>query len=164
MIVTLKEKRKGLFYLIAIAVMVAITGISCSESPTAPANLSESEPIIETPITPPTTEEEQTSTEPIFKIKNNYGPIQFLGLVFKDSTLRAEIKKIEHPGEATFEIVVVLSDGREYGLAQSVGVYDRYKLLPRDHSYSIQGTATFVEPSYLHLSIGGKNQALKLVK
>ncbi len=40
---TIKRKeKKGLFYLIAIAIMVAIMGISCSESPTTPANLSES--------------------------------------------------------------------------------------------------------------------------
>ena len=37
-----RKEKKGLFYLIAIAIMVAIMGISCSESPTTPANLSES--------------------------------------------------------------------------------------------------------------------------
>lgn len=37
----IRKEKKSLFYLIAIAIMVAIMGISCSESPTDPANLSE---------------------------------------------------------------------------------------------------------------------------
>lgn len=36
-----RKEKKSLFYLIAIAIMVAIMGISCSGSPTDPANLSE---------------------------------------------------------------------------------------------------------------------------
>ncbi len=163
--------------------------ISCSAKATAPANFSETDtttqpeekpevkpeekPSIpeEKPSVPEVKPEEkpEVKPEPAMKVKGNYGVGQFNGLVFEDSTLRAEVKTIYHDHP---ESIIVLSDGREYGCGinavkgedgKSVAQIS-YRLTPRDHSYSYSGTATFRNDGYLHLSIGGKNQALKLVK
>ena len=172
-----RKEKKGLFYLIGIAIMVAIMGISCSESPTAPANFSETDTTIQPedkPSNPEQKPEDKPSVpeqpvEPAMKVKGNYGVGQFDGLVFEDSTLRAEVKTIYHDSP---ESIIVLSDGREYGCGvnavrgedgKSVAQIS-YRLTPRDHSYSYSGTATFRNDGYLHLSIGGKNHTLKWVK
>ena len=42
-----RKEKKGLFYLIGIAIMVAIMGISCSAKATAPADFSETEDFVE---------------------------------------------------------------------------------------------------------------------
>ena len=185
-----RKEKKGLFYLIGIAIMVAIMGISCSESPTAPANFSETEDFIEAPapevkpeqtptapefkitddfsemedfieVPAPEVKPEQTPIAPVLKIKANYGAGQFDGLIFENSTLRAEVKTI-----TGYETILVLSDGREYGFGIPVaGPAGVYRLSPRDLTYSKAGTATFIEDGYLHLSIGGEDkQILKLVK
>lgn len=146
--------------------------ISCSAKATAPANFSETDTTTqpeEKPEEKPSIPEVKPEPEPAMKVKGNYGVGQFNGLVFEDSTLRAEVKTIYHDHP---ESIIVLSDGREYGCGinavkgedgKSVAQIS-YRLTPRDHSYSYSGTATFRNDGYLHLSIGGKNQALKLVK
>lgn len=175
--------------LIICTLIIMILFISCSAKATAPANFSETDtttqpeekpevkpeekPSIpeEKPSVPEVKPEEkpEVKPEPAMKVKGNYGVGQFNGLVFEDSTLRAEVKTIYHDHP---ESIIVLSDGREYGCGinavkgedgKSVAQIS-YRLTPRDHSYSYSGTATFRNDGYLHLSIGGKNQALKLVK
>lgn len=163
--------------LIICTLIIVILFISCSASATAPANFSETDTTIrpdEKPSNPEVKPDEKPSVpeqpiEPTMKVKGNYGVGQFDGLVFEDSTLRAEIKTIYHDSP---ESIIVLSDGREYGCGINAVKGDNgkmvsqisYRLTPRDHSYSYSGTATFRNDGYLHLSIGGKNQALKLVK
>lgn len=152
--------------LIICTLIIVILFISCSASATAPANFSETDTTIRPDEKPSVPEQ---PVEPTMKVKGNYGVGQFDGLVFEDSTLRAEVKTIYHDSP---ESIIVLSDGREYGCGINAVKGDNgkmvsqisYRLTPRDHSYSYSGTATFRNDGYLHLSIGGKNQALKLVK
>lgn len=158
--------------LIICTLIIMILFISCSAKATAPANFSETDTTTqpeEKPEEKPSIPEVKPEPEPAMKVKGNYGVGQFNGLVFEDSTLRAEVKTIYHDHP---ESIIVLSDGREYGCGinavkgedgKSVAQIS-YRLTPRDHSYSYSGTATFRNDGYLHLSIGGKNQALKLVK
>ena len=159
--------------LIICTLIIVILFISCSASATAPANFSETDTTIQ-PEDKPSNPEQKPSVpeqpvEPAMKVKGNYGVGQFDGLVFEDSTLRAEVKTIYHDSP---ESIIVLSDGREYGCGINAVKGDNgkmvsqisYRLTPRDHSYSYSGTATFRNDGYLHLSIGGKNHTLKWVK
>lgn len=77
---------RGLFYLIAAAIMVAIMGISCS-SPAKPlANFSDE--AVEIPVT----SENQTSSQPVLTVKEYTGPIQFKDLVFANSSATVKIE------------------------------------------------------------------------
>ena len=110
-------EKKDLFYLMAIAVMVAIIGISCSASPTESASLSESGTVIETPITPPTTGGGQTPTEPALKI-TDWGAIQFDGKTFKNEnhTVNIVVKNLGgNMSEARFEL-----NGKTYGFGSRI--------------------------------------------
>lgn len=96
---------RGLFYLIAAAIMVAIMGISCS-SPAKPlANFSDE--AVEIPVT----SDNQTSSQPVLTVKEGFGPIQFEGLVFANSSATV---KIEGRAKSKFEtqVFAVFTQGK----------------------------------------------------
>lgn len=155
--------------LIICTLIIMILFISCSAKATAPANFSETDTTTQPEEKPSNPEQKpEVKPEPAMKVISGRGAGQFAGKIFEDSTLRAEVKNIGN------EPVIFVYDGnivKEYGCGIPVGgseseyvTHIQYRLTPRDHSYSLSGTATFREEGYLHLSIGGKNQALKLVK
>ena len=158
-----RKEKKGLFYLIGIAIMVAIMGISCSANATAPADFSETEDFIEVPA--PEVKPEQTPTAPVLTIHGNTGAIQFEGKTFTDSTSIAKVKTIGNESVIEF-------NGIEYGCGINTIKGDNGKILPkisyrlslRNGKYLEDGTATFTADGYLDLSIGGKSHKLKLVK
>ena len=110
-----RKEKKGLFYLIGIAIMVAIMGISCSANATAPADFSETEDFIEVPA--PEVKPEQTPTAPVLTI-TDWGAIQFDGLTFKNEnhTVNIVVKKLGgNNSQARFEL-----NGKTYGFGSRV--------------------------------------------
>lgn len=100
---------RGLFYLIAAAIMVAIMGISCS-SPAKPlANFSDE--AVEIPVT----SENQNSSQSGLAITKGAGASQFVGRSFTDGEITLTIVERENPAMTygkTF--YAVTSEGIDY--------------------------------------------------
>lgn len=100
---------RGLFYLIAAAIMVAIMGISCS-SPAKPlANFNEE--AVEIPVT----SENQTSSQPALTITKGAGAGQFVGKSFTDGKITLTIVERPNP-DFTYSqtFYAVTSEGTDY--------------------------------------------------
>lgn len=146
---------RGLFYLIAAAIMVAIMGISCS-SPAKPlANFNEE--AVEIPVT----SENQTSSQPALTIIENTGPIQFKGLVFANSSATVKIEGRASTGqENQTRVFAVFTKGK-------VGEYEIHIYSKNQKGYypityqGKNGSALFQEDGSLSMWFDEKNKSDK---
>lgn len=157
-IIKKRKEKKHLFYLIAIAIMVAIMGISCS-SPAKPlANFSDE--AVETPVTTPPTEEGEnqiTPTQPSMSVNPYIGPIQFVGKSFKNAKYTATIGSRGVNGQAHgSQIIVVMNDGattKNYILSGSSMTFSqgeaKYVIYSEEDGSKALGNAIFREPGNL---------------
>ncbi len=156
-----RKEKKGLFYLIGIAIMVAIMGISCSAKATAPADFSDTEDFIEVPapeVKPSVPG--QTPTVPTFPQINNFDTgKQFIGMRFKEFNGDKTIT-IVHPGNegGGFEL-----DGKKYRINSNYfkkdgnGEYTHEFNLVNETDNKNNGTALFSEDGSLKIWFGGEN-------
>ena len=141
-----RKEKKGLFYLIGIAIMVAIMGISCSANATAPADFSETEDFVEVPA--PEVKPEQTPQKPVLPIKKNCPAPDFIGYSFTDGKQMINIFKANN-GWAHFVL-----DGEEYEIGTR-----NYNSNFGEHGFLIvnvgdnnkKGVASFTEDGYLKI-------------